>query len=242
MKKQILTVFSLIIVVCGFGVSRCVYAQNNSIIALADKYSSALKKFEKRRTRGNIEAVYRKGQIVAEKLDALESLSEADYASIERKMRGFVINRNEVVFVKPDVVFFKKLSKRLGTKSDIAFFTFLGELKPESVWSAYIEQQTDYSGCTIYGKGILTSLYGKARQFRRQYPSAYVSDIKEEIRDMKSDFTDGTCACSDSNGVVKEFQLFIKTFPRGEITPIVKKRLIDIQNKKTAIRFNCLSG
>jgi hypothetical protein len=110
------------------------------------------------------------------------------------------------------------------------------------MWSAYIEQQTDYSGCTIYGKDILTRLYGKARQFRRQYPSAYNSDIKEEITDMKSEFTDGTCACGDSNGVIKEFQLFIKTFPGDEITPIAKKRLTDIQNKKTAIRFNCLSG
>jgi hypothetical protein len=129
MKKQVLIVFSLIITVCVSGLSRRVYAQSNSIVALADRYSFALKKFEKRRMRGNIEAVYRKGQIVAEKLDELENLSETDYASVERKIRGFVINRNEVIFVKPDVVFFKKLSKRLGTKSDIAFFTFLGELQ-----------------------------------------------------------------------------------------------------------------
>jgi len=243
MEKQILTIFSLIIVACGFAESRGVYAQNNSIISHADEYSLALENFEKRKTRGNMEAVYRKGRIVDEKLDELENLSEVDYASVERKMRGFIINRNEVVFVRPNVVFFKKLSERLGTKSDIAFFTFLGELKPDSVWSmAYIEQQTDYSGCTIYGKGILTKLYGKAKQFRKQYPSAYVTDIKEEIDEMKRKFTDGTCACGDENGVVEEFRLFIKAFPADEITPSVKKRLGDVQNKKILIRFNCISG
>ncbi|MDQ3129326.1 MAG: hypothetical protein M3Q99_01025 [Acidobacteriota bacterium] len=242
MKKQILKIFGLVIVVCGFGIFFCVYAQKTSILTLADRYSSALKKIEKQKTKGSIEAVYRRGRILADNLDELENLSEANYALVEKKMKGFVINRSAVIYVKPDVNYFKKLSKRLGTKSDIAFFILLGELRPESIGLNYIEQQTDYSGCTIYGKGILTGLYGKAKRFRRQYSSVYIEDIKEEIGDIKSNFTNGTCACGDSSGVIKEFQLFIKTFPKDEITPVVRKRLGEVQNKKTAIRFNCISG
>jgi len=242
MKKRFLTVICSLIVICGFGLPFRVYAQNNSIHSLANRYSFALRKFEKQNTGGNIAAVYRKGKIVADKLDELENLSAADYASVEKKMRGFVVNRDEIIFVKPDVGFFMKLSKRRGTKADIAFFKFLGELRPESVWVAYIQQQTDYSGCTIYGKGILTRLYGKAKQFRQQYPSAYVADIKEEIENMKSELTMDTCACGDRNSVIKEFQLFIKTFPADKITPIVRKRLKEVQSRKSAFRFNCMSG
>lgn len=242
MKKQYLTVFSLFIIICGFGLFCRVYAQNNSILTLANRYSLALRKFEKRNAKGNIEAVYRKGQIVADKLDELENLSEADFTLVERRMRGFVVNRDEIIYVKPNVNFFRKLSKGIGTKSDIAFFTFLGELRTNSVWANYIQQQTDYSGCAIYGKGILTGLYGKAKQFRKQYPSAYIVDINEEIEEMKSEFTDSTCACGDSKSVIEEFQLFIRTFPADKITLIVRKRLKEIQNKKTPFRFNCISG
>lgn len=242
MKRQNLTVFSLFIVICGFGLSCRVYAQNTSILTLANKYSAALRKFEKRNARGNLEAVYRKGQIDDERTDELENLTEANYALVKKRMRGFLVNRDEIIYVKPDVNFFKKLSKRLGTESDVAFFTFLGELRTDSVWSNYIQQQTDYSGCTLYGKGILTRLYGKAKQFRKQHLSAYVVDINEEIEKMKSEFAEDTCACGDSNSVIKEFQLFMKTFPADKITPIVKKRLREIQNKKTSFRFNCISG
>lgn len=233
--------FSLIAVVFVFA-SHHVDAQDDSIIGRAERYSLALKKLEKGKGRKSVESVYRKGQSVAEKTDELENLNETKYALVEKKMRGFVVNRDEIVFIKPKADFFKMLSKKFGTRADSAFFTFLSELKPDNIWSAFIEQQTDYSGCTIYGKGILTGLYGKAKRFRRQYPSAYAADIKEEIDEMKGEFSDGTCACGDVNSVVKEFRLFIKTLPFDELTPVVKTRLKTIQNKQTAMRFNCLSG
>ncbi len=124
----------------------------------------------------------------------------------------------------------------------IAFFNFLGALKPDSVWSAYIEQQTDYSGCTIYGNGKLTALYGKAKQFRKQFPVAYASDVNEAINDIKETFTSDTCACRDSLSVIKEFELFINAFPKDAITPAVRKRLAEVKGKRTTFRFQCISG
>lgn len=247
MKKNFVILSIQIAAFCVFAVS-AVYGQNISIIALADEYSQAIRKFEKRKTRGNIESVYRKGQALtdsldpAKRLDELEALSEADYAAVEKKMKGFVVNRNEIVFINPDVVFFKKLSKRLGTKADIAFFNLLGALKPDSVWAAYIEQQTDYSGCTIYGSGKLTALYGKAKLFKKQFPAAYASDVRREINDIKENFIMNTCACGERIGVIKEFQLFIDAFPKDEITPAVKKRLAEIKKNKSPFRFDCHSG
>ncbi len=239
-KRKLLKTI-LFIAVCAFFFSNT-YGQNKTILTLATRYSQALKKLENQKKRGNIKLLYRKGQAVAEKLDDLEALNETDYASVEKKMKGFVVNRDEVVFVKPDVNFYKKLSKIHGTKADIAFFNFLGELKPDSVWSAYIEQQTDYSGCTIYGNGKLTALYGKAKQFRKQFPAAYASDINEAINDIRETFTNDTCACRDSRSVVKEFLLFINAFPKDAITLAVRKRLAEIKENRTAFRFQCLSG
>ncbi|MDQ3323900.1 MAG: hypothetical protein M3525_15915 [Acidobacteriota bacterium] len=212
-------------------------------MTLTNRYVQALKNLENGKSRQSIEAVYRKGAIFSDRLDELENLSEADYALFEKKMKGFIINRNATIFVKPDAKFFGSLAQRRGTKMDIAFFTFLKRLRPDGVWSAYIAQQTDYSGCTIYGTGILTEMYKRAKQFKRQYPSAYIPELNETIFDIKERFTSSTCACSSNSAdVVREFRLFIKTFPKDEITPLVRKRLADVIKNKTEIRFGCLSG
>lgn len=106
----------------------------------------------------------------------------------------------------------------------------------------YIEPQTDYSGCTIYGDGKMTALYGKAKQFRKQFPVAYASDVNEAINDIKETFTNDTCACGENRSVVKEFELFINAFPKDAITLAVKKRLAEVKEKWTAFRFQCHSG
>lgn len=240
MKKQIFLVICLIFVICGYETS-FVFAQNNSIMALADRYALALKNRQNQKTKKSIEPLLRQGKIVADELDALESLSEADYSSLQKKMKGFMVNREEIIFISPDVTFFGKLAQTHGTKADIAFFSLMGELKPNSIWAAYITQQTDYSGCTIYGNGVLTGLYGKATRFKKTYPTAYLRDVSSEISGILEALTISTCACGDLNSVQKEFRLFIKTFPNDNNTPVIRKRLAEIEKKKD-FRFNCISG
>lgn len=218
------------------------YSQNKSVLKLAEQYSQALKKFQNQKGRTSLEGLLRKGNAVGEKLDEMESLSERDFSVLEKKMKGFVINREETIFVKPDNVFFGKLAARRGTPADAAFFKLSRKYKPNNVWSAFIEQQTDYSGCTIYGKGIFTELYAQAKSFQSQYPAAYSGEIREMIDEIKIELTENTCVCGDRNGAAKEFRLFINTFPKDKITPLVKKRLKEIENKKTNLRFACHSG
>ncbi len=217
------------------------FSQNTSILALADQYSLALKKFQAQRRSLTVEGLLRKGQAVGDKLDELESLNDADYAMLVKKMKGFDVNRQEVVFINPDSKFFARLSRIHGTRADIAFFTLMQKIRPDNVWAAYTEQQTDYSGCTIYGKGLLTSLYRQALQFRKTYPKAYTSDVKKEIDAILEEFTMGTCACGDRKSVLKEFWLFIRTFPKDKKTPEIRKRLEKIE-KSTSFRFYCQSG
>ncbi len=233
-------VFSLIIVIYGYETSFA-SAQNKSILTLANRYASALQKMQNQKTKKSIEPLIRQGKMVAEQLDALETLSEADYSSLQKKMKGFVVNREETIFIEPDLKFFTKFVKERGTKADAAFFSFMNEIKPDSIWAAYIEQQTDYSGCTIYGNGMLTKLYGKAKRFKVNYPAAYLSDIDHEVSKILGAFTNSTCACGDRNGVLKEFRLFIKTFPNDKNTAVIRKRLAKIE-KNSDFRFNCQSG
>lgn len=221
-----------------------VRAQNNSLLALANKYSVALKNLERQKAHGNVANVYRQGQAAAGKLGEIENLNEADYALLAKRMRGYDINRNEILYIEPDSKFFKALSKKYGTPTDLAFFSFLAAYKPEGVFPAYTEMQTDVTGCTIYGTGKLTELYGKAKQFKKQHPNSmvYQADIDDAISAIKNELTESTCACGNANSLIREFRLFIKAFPTDQITPAVRKRMLEIQKNKSEIRFNCQSG
>ena len=240
MQKRMFLILTLCLVVYECSVS-FVHAQDKSILNLANQYALALKKVRNQKTKKSIEPLINKGKAVADRLDELESLSEADYVLLEKRMQGFVINREEVLFIEPEFKFFSRFSKTHGTKTDIAYFALRHAIKPDDVWAAYFEQQTDVTGCTIYGEGILTNLYGKILQFKRAYPKAYAEDIYEETNNILEKFTEGTCACGDQNGVLKEFRLFIKTFPKDKNTPAIKKRLTKIEKEKD-FRFNCQSG
>jgi hypothetical protein len=230
----------LILAILLFG-QTFVYAQDKSILKLADEYSLALAKFQRQNSKLSLENLFRKGQDVSEKWDELEDLSEADYARIEKKMKGFVINREEIIYIEPDLKFYAQLAKTRGEKSDIAFFNLMLQIKPDYVWAAYIEQQTDVTGCTRYGGGLLTRLYGKALQFKRTYPKAYKTEIDEEIDKIVSEFNDNICACGDRASVLREFRLFIKTFPRDKLTPKIKNYLKTVEAQKE-FRYDCQSG
>ena len=232
---------AVIILFCVFLGCANVYSQNKSILQLADEYSLALAKYETQIPRRSAESVLRKGKAVSGQIDEIEALSETDYALLEKKMRGFTVNRDEILFIEPDLKFFHALAQKRGTKADLAFFSLMRELKPDNVWAAYYEPQTDVSACTLYGGGLLTRFYGRALQFKNDYPKAYVEDIDKEISDILEQFSDHLCACGDRASVVKEFRSFIKTFPKDKKTPEIKRLLKNI-NKNKDFRFNCQSG
>lgn len=218
-----------------------VFSQSKSILQRADQYSTVLRRFQTQKKNLSIERVIRKGKSVAEKYDELEALTDAEYAALEKKMKGYLINREEVLIIKPDLRFFSDLSQRKGTNSDVAYFSLMREIRPDSVWAAYLEQQTDVTGCTIYGRGFFAKFYRKLLKFKSAYPRSFVSDINEEITDLLQHFVDGTCACGTAAGVQKELRLFVRMFPKDKNTPRVKKKLIEIATKRD-FRFNCLSG
>jgi hypothetical protein len=217
------------------------FSQNKQILNLADRYSSALRKLQKQGKRISIEGVLRKGKELSDKWEELEALDENEYLRLEKKMKGFLVNRQEVLFIEPDLKFFEKQSRKYGLSSDVAFFKLMQRIKPDSVWAAYIEQQTDVTGCTKYGSGLLTRLYGDLLRFKKAYPNKHVADINDEIGEILDEFSVSGCACGDIEEVLKEFRLFIKSYPRDTNRPKIKRNLTQIK-KQGDFRPNCHSG
>ncbi|HEX8737202.1 MAG TPA: hypothetical protein VF721_17855 [Pyrinomonadaceae bacterium] len=218
-----------------------VYAQNKSILKLADEYALALRKYRAQKSRASVADVMRMGKAVAGDISQIEDLSDAEYALFKKKMQGFVVNREEILVIEPDLDFFARLSATRGTKVDAAFFALMRQIKPGSVFPAYIEMQTDVTGCTIYGNGAMTGLYGKALRFKKTYPNEYAGEVNEEINKIIEELTTETCACSSRASVEKEFRAFIKAFPKDKNTPAIKKRLANLKGNKE-FRFYCQSG
>ena len=232
---------ALFVILCFLLHDFRIQAQDKTILTLAEEYSTALGKYQNQKNRISVESVVKKGQLVADKLDEMENLNASDYQRLKRKMKGFAVNRDEILYVVPDAEFFGNLSRKSGTAPDIVFFELLKQIRPDNVWAVYIEQQTDYSGCTIYGNGLLTKFYGKTLQFKRQHKKAYESDINIEIDSILNEFSDNPCACGDRNGILKEYRLFIKTFPKDKNTTEIRKRLAKLK-KSATVRSNCISG
>lgn len=237
--KTLLIIVSIVNCLALF--SPATLAQDNSIMTRANDYYTALKRYQQQKGRVSVERLINKGKSVDEKLDEIEALSDADYSLLKMKMKGFTINREEILFIEPDYKYFLKLSRKHGTTADTAYFSLMRKIKPDNVWAAYTEQQTDVTGCTIYGNGLLTRLYGQILNFKQAYPKSFVKNIDEERNEILQAFSVSSCSCGDVNGVLKEFNLFIRTYPKDKNTPEIKKNLANLK-KGGDFRFNCQSG
>lgn len=136
----------------------------DSVRKVIDSYRVAIQLAQKDPSRGQLEAAFdaigplRNALILRRDggVSTLELLSEQEFTALGRELVGLLMNREEVVFVKPDVVFFRRLAAR-GDPADRAFFAALSSTYQESVWPIYIESQTEFSGCTRFGSGTLVS-------------------------------------------------------------------------------------
>ena len=171
----------------------------------------------------------------------LESLPERQFTELRRELVGLLVNREEVVFVEPDVLFFRRLARR-GDRADRAFFAALSSTYPESVWPVYVEQQTDYSGCTRFGSGTLVSTYLTWAAFRRQHPNRYETGSRSHLDEIVRTFTESTCACGDRASVEQELTEFLRRADASDVRSRVAARLAAIRGDRANVRFRCTSG
>ena len=160
-----------------------------------DTYRAAIQSAQQAPSQGRLEAAFGAIGPLREALlrsadgrYTLESLSEQEFTTLSRELVGLIVNRDEIVFVEPDVTFFRRLAAR-GDRADRAFFAALSSTYPESVWPVYIEQQTDYGGCTRFGSGTLVSTYFTWAAVRRQYPKRYGEATASHLNDIVNELT-----------------------------------------------------
>jgi hypothetical protein len=214
-----------------------------------DAYREAVQVAQKEPARGQLEVAFnaigplRQALVIGRDGDdsPLESLSEQEFTTLRRELIGLVVNRGEVVFVDPDVEFFWRLAAR-GDSADRAFFAALRSTYPQSVWPVYVEQQTDYSGCTRYGSGTLVSTYLTWAAVRRQYPKRYEAASGSHLDAIVKALTASTCACSDRASVEQELSEFRRRAGASDVRARVEARLTAVRSDRANIRFTCLSG
>lgn len=214
-----------------------------------DTYRVAIQRAQKAPERGQLEAAFNAIEPLRQALvigrdgsnSALEALSEPEFSQLRGELIGLVVNREEAVFVEPDVAFFQALAAR-GEPADRAFFSALSATFPESVWPVYVEQQTDYSGCTRFGSGTLVATYLTWSVFRQQYPKRYEDASGTHLDDVKRALTESTCACGDRASVEKELTEFLRRAKVSELRTEVAARLAAVRSARAKFRFACTSG
>jgi hypothetical protein len=214
-----------------------------------DAYRLAIRSAQKDASRGQLEAAFHAIEPLRSALvmsrdggrSTLELLSEQEFTALRRDLVGLIINREEVVFVEPDVAFFTKLAAH-GDAADRAFFAALSSTYPDSVWPLYTEAQTDYSGCTRFGSGTVVSTYFTWIAVTRQYPKRYAEAVNRHLLDVINALTESTCACGDRASVEREFTEFLRHREGSDVRTRVAQRLAALRSGRAPFRFLCVSG
>jgi len=215
-------------------------------------YKAALARLEEHaRGRRDLEAAFQAALNIHQALFApsqdgketvLEQLPPAEYQRLQNDLPGILVNREEVLFSEPDPDFFVQLAVGHGEEADRRFFAALKATYPESVWPVYVQQQTDYSGCTRFGSGTLVDTYRRWAEYTRSFPGRYAATVQRETDHATGELTQSTCACGDSATVERELQQFVRAFPASPIRQAVNQRLRALQTGQSDIRPRCISG
>ena len=153
------------------------------------------------RGKSPIEPVFEAGMQASPQIQAvLPDLSESQYQQVQHQMQGFIVVREAVIVVRPSVDYFKSLARKQGTKADRAFFDIYSRTEPDGngPFPAYIQQQTDESGCTRFDGKLMVDLYRGWMTFRTTYPDAYASEAQGEIDSLETELLSGICTCEDA--------------------------------------------
>ena len=212
-------------------------------------YLSALERLQSGQAPPSVERTFRAAMAVDAALlrkkgdsTLLESLSDAEYEALTKALPGIILNREEVVIAEPDPIFFQALARKYGKPADVEFFRNYLATLPNGVFKSYVEQQTDYSGCTAFGKGELVRRYAGWLAYRSSYPHAYLNQVTEQLTAIEAEVSESTCACGSRDEVLRELRQFAARFPASPVIKSVLRRIREVQKSASPIRFNCVSG
>ncbi len=227
-------------------VPACAVGQGSGSFPATARYRTALRD-ARARPRVDVESLFGLASAAAKEILAdVEAADEAKAAGKKAEpaltdVEGLLISTEEALFAVPDPRFFAALARRGGREVDREFFELLVATRPEGDWPIYLEQQTDFSGCTRFDLPELPALYGRWLAFRRRHEGAYREPVAEQIRLLDEQLL-GDCACGTRESAVAGLRAFVHALPRAPITARLKARLQDLEAGRAQMRGECGSG
>ena len=171
----------------------------------------------------------------------VESMTPEQFAEL-RALGGVVASRDEAIFIRPDVKYFRGLARAHGDQTDRAFFAALEATYPDSVWPVYVQQQTDLGGCTRFGTLSVAGEYVRWADFLTRHPTRYRDDATKESDAAFKALTASTCACGEPATVERELEHFLRTVRPSAARTAVEARLQSVRAGRVGIEARCHGG
>ncbi len=213
--------------------------------ALAIDYARRLSEFRRAPSAGGMEALFAFGSAAGDSLvrdGELGRMDDSTFARTARQFEGWTLMRDEVEGLLPDMKFFTALAQAHGDAGDRAFFDAYAATGMDRIMPAYVEQQTDYSGCARFGSGSLVDAWARWSAFRSAYPRRYAATAREALDDATRALVEEDCACGARSSVERELGLYLERFPHGALADRVRARLRAVESGKAEIHEHCSSG
>ncbi len=227
-----------------------VKAESHAPVLLAKEVEDYAREFKRvqspTRLERNIEVLYRKGIVAGKKLlyhdglselSLLEKMDEEQLGAARRALPGIFLTREEVLQADPDPESFLEFAVKWGGRADIAFFSTLQMSYSSPGWPLYIIRQTDYGGCRRLGSSVFSEIYGSWRAFQRRFPNRYEEQVRREIDRLEEDILH-TGACEGPREVAEAYREFIHSFPDAAVSEEIRRRISEIDDGTSKLRFN----
>jgi len=172
----------------------------------------------------------------------LESMSVDAFNALQDQLPGMTLLRDGLVGASVDVPAFQFLARARGDSADVDFFATLFAIEDSSSWPNYVQRQTDDSGCMMFGTGRVVAAYAAWKRYLAQHPGRYRAWAKDGAGIVVTELTGAACACEDRASAVRELQLFLDRFPRGDDAEMVRARLKELRDGKGELQEHCHSG
>lgn len=175
---------------------------------------------------------------ISKDLAWIEYLSDADFADLQSRLKGFVLSRGLDIFADPDPKFFRALAEKRGEPSDLAFFTLL----EKSIASDYLPIYVAAQGrgvCVRYGENLIAPYYASWLDYQRQAPGRYKDKVAQSLADVEDVVGLGTCACGEIESVQQELKGFVKQFPTAPVNGKIRDRIEQLDKDPFKLPVRC---
>jgi hypothetical protein len=172
----------------------------------------------------------------------MDSMNTPAFDSLSARLPGMWLERDVVMRAVPDVPTFQRLARARGDSADVEYFETMFAIEDSSAWPHYVEHVTDESGCVRFGSGLVVDAYARWRKYLDRHPGRYAQWAQEEAGAIVTELAGSPCACGDRASVLRELELFLERFPKGDDSDIVRARWNELRSGGGELREHCGPG